>query len=230
MNIIKTIDLWTERIENHQDVISGAFVDGLEEEGVPFDSYKVVKNCNCIITTDNHNLNISNKHNAIIFYKDNTPVRLVVMNKRTDVDNCIYEALNQPFNEHVLSDIYESYHIKRMDENLNQQSIINKCDYTKEIDVGSCDRPSLLDSMLEGSYTQSDTNYGKSNSDCNYIFVPNINIKYDLSIDNEHFIIQHHCAFINENMTRVIPLQDDSLLNIEEINSQFTNDNKTIKK
>lgn len=225
MNIIKTIDLWTERIENHQDVISGAFIDGFEEESIPFNYYKVVKNCNCLITTDKQDLNISNKHNAIVFYKDTRPVRLVVMNKGTDVDKCIDVALNQLFNNKVLKNMYESYGIKRIDEDLKQKPLINGSDYEKEIDVGSCDRPSLLDSMLEGSYTQSDTNYGKSNSNCNYKFVPNTNIKYELIIGDEHFIIQHHCAFINENMTRIIPLQDKSLLNIEKISSQFETTN-----
>ena len=52
LNIIKTIDLWTEQIQNHQDVICGAFVDGFKNKNIPFDSYKVIKNCNCIITTN----------------------------------------------------------------------------------------------------------------------------------------------------------------------------------
>ena len=54
LNIIKTIDLWTEQIQNHQDVICGAFIDGFKNKNIPFDSYKVIKNCNCncIITTN----------------------------------------------------------------------------------------------------------------------------------------------------------------------------------
>lgn len=152
------------------------------------------------------------------------------MNKGTDVDKCIDVALNQPFDNESLKNIYESHDIKRIDENLNQKPLINGSDYEKEIDVGSCDRPSLLDTMLEDSYTQSDTNYGKSNNDCNYKFVQNTNIKYELIIDDEHFIIQHHCAFINKNMTRIIPLQDESLLNIEKISSQFETSNDNFKK
>ena len=70
MNIIRTIDLWTEQNPNHIECFSGAFVDGFENENVPFNSYKIVRNCNCIITSNQDNLNISNKHNAIIFYKD----------------------------------------------------------------------------------------------------------------------------------------------------------------
>lgn len=58
-----------------------------------FDRYKIVKNCNCIITTNREDINISNKHNAIIFYNDKNPVRLVVINKDTEIfeieHNCV---------------------------------------------------------------------------------------------------------------------------------------------
>ncbi len=53
-----------------------------------------MRNCNCIITSNQDNLNISNKQNSIIFYKDDVPVRLMVINKETDIDKCIKEALN----------------------------------------------------------------------------------------------------------------------------------------
>lgn len=46
---IKTIDLWTEQFKNHYECFNGAFVDGFENNNIPFDRYKIVKNCNCII-------------------------------------------------------------------------------------------------------------------------------------------------------------------------------------
>ena len=67
--IIKTIDLWTEQLKNHYECFNGAFVDGFENNNIPFDRYKIVKNCNCIITVSSKNINISNKHNCIVFYK-----------------------------------------------------------------------------------------------------------------------------------------------------------------
>ena len=76
MNIIRTIDLWTEQNENHIECFKGAFIDGFENKDIPFDTFKVIRNGNCIITNEN-NLNISNKHNAIVFYKNNIPVRLI---------------------------------------------------------------------------------------------------------------------------------------------------------
>lgn len=230
MNIIRTIDLWTEQNPNHIECFSGAFVDGVENGSIPFNSYKIVRNCNCIITSNQDNLNISNKQNSIIFYKDDVPVRLMVINKETDIDKCIKEALNQSFNNSTLKEIYALHSITANDINLNEQSIYNNSDKSKEIDVGSCDRPSLLECMLEGSYTQSDTDYGKSNSDNSYTFIPNLSIEYKLITDTECFKIEHHCAFINENMTRIIPLQDNSALNIKKISSEFSKTDIRTKK
>ena len=230
MNIIRTIDLWTEQNPNHIECFSGAFVDGFENENIPFDSYKIIRNCNCVISSNQSNLNISNKHNAIIFYNDNVPVRLIVINKETDIDKCINESLNQPFNNTTLRDVYALLSVKSTDINLNEQAIYNCSDKSKEIDVGSCDRPSLLECMLEGIYTQSDTDYGKSNSNNSYSFIPNIFIEYKLVTDAECFKIEHHCAFINENMTRIIPLQDNSSLDIEMISSEFNKNNTQTKK
>lgn len=231
MNIIRTIDLWTEQNPNHIECFSGAFVDGFENGNIPFNSYKILRNCNCIITSNQDNLNISNKQNSIIFYKDDVPVRLMVINKETDIDKRINEALNQSFNNSTLKEIYTLHSITATDINLNEQAIHNSSDKSREIDVGSCDRPSLLECMLEGSYTQSDTDYGKSNSDNSYNFIPNLSIEYKLITDTECFKIEHHCAFINENMTRIIPLQDNSSLNIEMISSEFSKmDTRTKKK
>lgn len=230
MNIIRTIDLWTEQNPNHIECFSGAFVDGVENGSIPFNSYKIVRNCNCIITSNQDNLNISNKHNSIIFYKDDIPIILMVINKETDIDKCINEALNQSFNNSTLKEIYALHSITANDINLNEQSIYNNSDKSKEIDVGSCDRPSLLECMLEGSYTQSDTDYGKSNSDNSYTFIPNLSIEYKLITDTECFKIEHHCAFINENMTRIIPLQDNSALNIKKISSEFSKTDIRTKK
>lgn len=65
--------------------------------------------------------------------------------------------------------------------------------------------------MLKGSYTEDDTPYGNYQSD-RYEFVSNIQIKYKLKTDTELFEIEHNCAFINEIKTRIIPIQENSLL------------------
>lgn len=182
-----------------------------------------MRNCNCIITSNQDNLNISNKHNSIIFYKDNEPVRLMVINKETNIDYCIKEALSQSFNNSTLRDIFSTIKIRRTEVNLNQPAVENNSDKQKEIDVLSCDRPSLLECMRKGNYTEGDMNFGKKNSDNSYNFNSNIFIQYKLTTDTEYFLIQHHCAFINKNMTRIIPLQDNSSLNIEMITMKNEN-------
>lgn len=65
--------------------------------------------------------------------------------------------------------------------------------------------------MVKGSYTESDTNYGNYASD-KYEFNPNLDIKYTLLTDKEKFVIEHHCAFMNEIKTRIIPIQKYSSL------------------
>lgn len=211
MDYIKTIDLWTEQHDNHFECFNGAFVDGLTEDYIPFDSYKIIKNCNCIITVNRKDINIGNKHNAIVFYKNNIPVRLMVINKNTQIDKCIDIALNQYFKDSLLKDVYNKHNINSDIIDLDEISIYNESDRENEIDVGSCDRWNLLYNMLKGSYTESDTKYGNFESD-KYEFLPDIEIDYHLKLDNEEFIIEHKCAFINEIKTRIIPIQENSLL------------------
>lgn len=209
--IIRTIDLWTEQKINHYECFNGAFVDGFEKNQKPFSKYKIVKNCNCLITTNRENINISNKHNAIVFYDNDIPVRLVVINKDTEVEKCINIALKQDFNNQILKNIYDEKNIKFSVIDMNEKPIYNNSDNRKEIDVGSCDRWNLLYNMLKGSYTEDNTSYGNYQSD-KYEFIPNIEIKYELKTDTEIFIIEHKCAFINEIKTRIIPIQENSRL------------------
>lgn len=211
MKYIKTIDLWTEQHENHYECFNGAFVDGFENNKIAFDEYKIVKNCNCIISNNNESINISNKHNAIVFYKEHIPVRLMVINEKTDIDKCINVALNQFFEKNVLQDLYNRLNIKSSIIDMKEQPIYNNANTEEEIDVGSCDRWNLLYNMLQGIYTETNNSYGNFSSD-KYFFIPDLSIKYELSTDNEKFDIEHKCAFINTTKTRLIPIQENSPL------------------
>lgn len=216
LKIVRTIDLWTEQHENHNECFNGAFVDGFENNKIAFDEYKIIKNCNCIISVSNPSINIGNKHNVIVFYKDKNPVRLMVINKNTDIDKCIHIALKQYFNNGILQDLYDSLGVKSTIIDMNEEPIYNGVDSTKEIDVGSCDRWNLLYNMLKGSYTESDTQYGNYGSD-KYEFIPDLCINYKLTTDKEIFKIEHRCAFINDIKTRLIPIQENSLLTNNKI-------------
>ncbi len=211
MEIIKTIDLWTEQYDNHYECFNGAFIDGFENNKIPFNKYKIVENCNCIITTNRDDIKIRNKNNAIIFYKDEIPVRLMVINKNTDIYKCINTSLNQYFKEGTLKDFYEKLNIQSVSIDMNEKSVCNNVASIEEIDVGSCDRWKLLYNMLKGSYTEDDTSYVNYSSD-KYEFLSNIYIKYELTTDTEKFEIEHKCAFINELKTRIVPIQDNSPL------------------
>ncbi len=209
---IKSIDLWTEQYCNHYECFNGAFVDGFDCTKIPFDEYKIVKNCNCIITVSQNDIHISNKHQAIVFYKNKIPVRLMVINKNTDVNKCVEVSLNQYFKDSILKDYYIKLGITFSVIDMNETSILKpEDDITKETDIGSCDRWPLLYNMLKGSYTESDTLYGNFASD-KYEFIPNLFIKYELVTDKEEFEIEHKCAFINTIRTRLIPIQENSSL------------------
>lgn len=214
MNTIKTIDLWTEAKDNHYECFNGAFVDGFNDSNIAFDKYKVVRNCNCKIDISSKSINIKNKHHAIIFYKNENPVRLMVINKNTDVDKCIDIALNQYFEDGLLSDLYKKYNIQREDIDLKEEPIFNGNEGKEEIDVGSCDRWSLLYNMLKGFYTESESEYGNFSND-KYYFIPNLEIKYSLVVANEQFEIVHICAFMNTIETRLIPIQENSSLTMK---------------
>ena len=211
MEIIKTIDLWTEQLTNHYECFNGAFIDGFESGKNPYDTYKIVRNCNCLIYNNSKTINITNNHQAIIFYKKGNPVRLMVINKDTNVDKCISIALNQYFKSEKLNDFLCKLKVKSYTVDLREESVFNKANRNKEIDVGSCDRWNLLYCMLKGSYTESTTPYGNFASD-KYEFVPEINIKYELKTDTEIFTINHNCAFINVLGTRIILIQENSPL------------------
>lgn len=211
MNIIKTIDLWTEIHDNDYECFNGAFIDGFANNNLPFDRYKIIRNCNCIIDVKAKDVNITNKHQAIVFYKSNDPVRLLVINKDTDVDKCMSSALNQPFLDWVLKDVYNKYSIQSTDIDLGEEPVYNNCNKSKELDVGSCDRWILLYNMLKGSYTEDNSPYGNYQS-TNYEFIPNLMIKYHLVTDTEIFEIIHKCGFINDIKTRIVPIQENSSL------------------
>ena len=106
--------------------------------------------------------------------------------------------------------MYKKLNIKETIIDLKEEAI-SKNIKNKEIDVGSCDRWSLLYSMLKGSYTESNTTYGNYDTD-KYEFIPDLYIKCSLTTDAEKIEITHKCGFINITKTRLIPIQENSSL------------------
>ncbi len=202
---IESIDLWTEQHKNHHDCFNGAFIDGVEREEFPYDSFKIVRNCNCLIS-NNNNISIGNKHHAIIFYKNSLPIRLMVICRETNIDDLLKTALKQKVGDFLLSQLLTEKQIKSCEINLNEKPLFNEFNSTNEIDVGSCDRFILMKNMLKGSYTEDDTGLGHYDSN-KYTYIQNLFVKYSLKTDDEIFEIEHEGGFLNELKTRIIILQ-----------------------
>lgn len=216
MKTISTTDVWTEQHANHYDCFNGAFVDGIEGNVLPYDKYKVVKNCNCTITSNMPSLSIGNKHNAIIFYDKGEVVRLVVADEKTDIEECIKRALSQPIGHITIGDILKFRKVQRELVDLKEKPIYNEHNSKDEADVGSCDRLPLLKCMLEGSYTESETGLG-NHTENNFSFNENVKIRYALFTNEEVFNISHTGAFLNSDKTRAIILQENSSLSLEDV-------------
>lgn len=227
MNTIKTLDLWTEQHRNQFELFNGCFIDGFENDSIPYDSYKVVKNCNCIITANSDMVQIGNKHNALVFYKNNKAVRLLVAFKDTNVDFCLENALNQKVNGITLNDIFKTNNILAKSVDLKQDPVFNDVNLSAgvEIDVGSCDRSLLLEQMLKGSYTEDESKFGHYDN-IEYSYNSNIKIKYLLETDEEIFEIDHEGAFLNNTHTRIIILQLHSEIEFDAINGEITKASK----
>ena len=216
MKTIESIDLWTEQypIGHEFECIKGAFIDGVSSKTIPYDSIEIIKNCDCTIT-NNMNLNISNKHNAVIFHKNLKPLRLLVFNYKGSFSKLLDEIFNQKIEEYSLRDLLNKRNVKITNYELNNnssQSIL------EEIDVGSCDSVELLKAMLGGSYSISDTGFG-NNSNPDFIYNGKVEVEYSLKTKSNLFNIRHRGAFINISQSRIIPIQINGKITQTDINN-----------
>ena len=142
------------------------------------------------------------------------PSFLCVINNDTVItQEDFIERINQIYKETTLKEIIKQKNIKSETIDLKQKPIKTNMKITKELDVGSCDRWNLLYTMLKGSYTEDESNYGNFESN-KYEFIPTLNIKYTLETNEERFEIEHKCGFLNNIDTRLIPIQENSNLTI----------------
>lgn len=214
--MIQTTDVWTEQYPNHYECFNGAFIDGVEENFIPYDKYKVILNCNCEITTNSNEVIVGNKHNAIVFYKDNQVVRLAVLTNKTNVFDCLENAINQKYKNVKFKDLFTIKNIKYQLVNMNETPRFNQFNDLQEMDIGSCDRVSLLNCMLNGNYTESKTTFGNYDS-LEYDFNPNVEITYTLQTDEEKFKIHHKGVFINKTKTRAIIIQEKGTISLNNL-------------
>ncbi len=202
---IKTLDVWTEPVENYMPCFNGAFLDGVEGNNVPYDKYKIILNCNCFITTNSNELTIGNKHNAIIFYKNNRAIRLVVLSNKTEVLRCVEKTINKKVNNNKLKDLFLLKNINQEIIDLKEVPVFNKSNNLKEIDVWSCDRASLLESIFEEDCKSHDVQSVLSI----YDFKTDIEVVYELETNTESYEILHKGAYINKSKTKAIIIQSN---------------------
>lgn len=115
-----------------------------------------------------------------------------------------------------MKDLLALKKITRQEIDLKQDSVFNENNLKKEMDIGSCDRLSLLENMLKGSYTESESTFGNFDNN-DYEFLPNIEITYSLQTDKEKFSILHKGAFINKTKTRAIIIQQNSSITSNDV-------------
>lgn len=159
---------------------------------------------------------VGNKHQAIVFYNKGNVIRLVVLEKSTDLMQCVDKALSQKVGNLVLEELLAKHKVKKEVVDMREQAIFTKSNSKEQMDVGSCDRLSLLKSMLEGSYTESETEYGNSDRSA-FKYYADICVNYHLVTDKETFDISHKGAFINSSKTRVIPIQLNGSITEQEL-------------
>ena len=174
-------------------------------------------NCNCEISSNSDDVIVGNKHNAIVFYSGNEVVRLVLLTRETDVMACLGVALSQLHEGITLKDLFNQKNIECEVLDLKQEPKLNKHNGKRGMDIGSCDRMSLLHCMLNGDYTESETGYGNYNS-LEYDFNRDIEIVYSLKTDNEQFEIHHQGAFVTKEKDRAIIIQTDGNIMLDELN------------
>lgn len=151
-----------------------------------------------------------------MFYSKGKVVRLVVLEKDTDVLRCVHEALSQKIDNITLDELLSKQKIKEEIVDLREQTILTKSNNKEQMDVGSCDRLPLLKSMLEGSYTESETEYGNSDRS-EFKYYADICVNYHLVIDKEIFDISHKGVLINRSKTRVIPIQTSGSITEQDL-------------
>ena len=208
MKLIENIDLWNETKVNYQECFNGAFTDGFNGDNIPFDSFKIVKNCNCNIISF-PKIRLNNKHKAIVFYKNGEPVRLLVANKDTNIEERINDALKQVHNGELLVNLFNRLNITSTTVDLKEEPR-GRTNIEPEAEIGSANRSNLLKSMLKGSWTEdeSDIGYDKEDNENKKILLPkDQRILYLLATDTEYFRIDHRFAFKDSKSDIVIPVQ-----------------------
>ena len=187
VKVYETIDLWTGNDLMNEECVLGAMLDGVNREHCPYTAFKVVHNCNCLVSCNEPGF-IASKNQAIIFYDHTEPVRLAVLST-PHLQQLISQALNQliPYTNFSLEDtlMYHgvvSYDVVGIAAESVKQDPESTHGLSGEADIWSCDRYEVFRQAVQA--------HGE-----NLFYCPQLNLKYDLRIDDEIFSIVHQGGF-----------------------------------
>ena len=220
---IQSIDLWVAVGTNDVRAVKGAFTDDMHILGeCAYDRYKIVKNCNFLAQTCNcHSIKVRlrPKQTAVVFYKQNVPVRLLAVDGHTPLQGLINMAMVDRVGRVSLQRIIDERGIKASEIDLKESAreFIPTSLYEDELDFFSCNRWSLFKAALTGNITDHDSD--EENSDqtkpsqvLDLVYYPNVQINYRLRTDTENFDLQHCGMFCNANLSYLVALQVNSPL------------------
>lgn len=217
---VEQIDLWIA--VGNQDVraIVGAFTDDMHiPQECAYDRYKIVKNCNFLPKCHNCTpieVRLRPKQTAVIFYKQDHPIRLLVTDSTTDLQSCINMAMVKRIDHASLQRIIEERGITYSEVDLGEprQEIAPVTVYENEIDFFSCNRWSLFQSAINGRITDQPNEEDCSISDTipDLQYHPDIRIKCVLRTDEEVFNLRHQGIFCDAKLTFMLAPQIGSSL------------------
>lgn len=210
MSIITSIDLWITNNTDNFEEFDAAFADGIgnNPKDIAYDHYLIVKNCHALSACNDPRITVRDKQLAIVFYRHNKPVRLLLSDQHTQVEACISHAVVQRIGNYSLQSLHEKYRITHETISLDSKPLPNDSNNsTPEALIYSCDRYSLFKDFLNGNSPAS-----LQNIDLTYLH--DLELTYHLQIDDDSYYISHHGGLVSHDFSRVIPFQKDSAFSI----------------
>ena len=209
---IQTIDLWIPD-NNHRNLIyNKAFRAGLDakraysNKAISKSYDKVVFYQNCNIAMEFSLLNLDYRHTAILFFKDEQPIRLLVDNAPAAEVQAMYEYATQqrlgPNGQYSLKRIIEENNISIETVDLKEKPILRSQIESGNEQIVSCDRWDLFLQIIDNM----------KESRAEYAFDPYNIFTVAATLDTWEFDIVHRGMFYNHENTHYITLQTGSPL------------------
>lgn len=100
------IDLRIEDLQHQfaswQEAFTDGFAEALDGGDVPYDDYKIVKGCKCRIELKNSPFEVHARNLAVVFYRGQQPVRVLLASILSDFNALVTSALSVAHDEQTL--------------------------------------------------------------------------------------------------------------------------------